>query len=63
LAARPTTHPPVLLETLKPVDSSDATDVEGQGDSVHEHYDQIEDDNPVLLLSVAHHIHPIVMVL
>ena len=47
LAARPATHPPVLLETLKPIEcDSDVTYVEGQGDSVHEQSDGIEDDNP-----------------
>ena len=44
MAARPATHPPVLLETLKPIESdSDITDVEGQGGSVHEQSDGIED--------------------
>ena len=50
LAARPATHPPVLLETLKPVESpsdSDVTDVEEQGGSAQEQSDSCskEDDN------------------
>ena len=46
LAARPATHPPVLLETLKPIESDgDLTDIEGQGDSVHEQSNGMEDDN------------------
>jgi len=45
--SRPATHPPVLLETLKPVESSDSdvTDVEEQGDNALEQSDSKEDGN------------------
>ena len=60
LAVRPATHPPVLLETLKPIESdSDVTDVEGQDDidssavELQGQSDVIEDDGSGMQVEAA----------